>query len=239
METTIDNAQKLDFEAIKKGGMLAIATALANPSLSEEDKYKLGKMMMDVTKEQVIDPLKGMRDREKEQKAKEAEDRAAKVAEFRDRIAKLINEEVLEEFGTIGADFISAGHGTLVSVELYAKKDEATGEVKAEFTSNIAKPRAHRASTSTARDRGPSGAGVIVEGSAKEGVKTVAGEPGPTIEATHFDSFADAARKLGFVSEDQDLKGVNCKRLLEGKGYTCKLAEAAPTPAPEEAPTHQ
>lgn len=211
----------LDIEQFKNADIMTIATAMASPDYTNEDKYKLSKLMLEVTKQVYIDPMKELREKEKAEEQTKAEQRAALISEYRDRLNGLFGEEFLDSFGEIAADYIEAGHGLVVSVEVFAKKDETTGEVKAEFSSNIAKARARKATSTRTRDSGKSGAGVWVSGSPKEGTA------GPSIPKKEFKSFAEAARELGFVDDSTEMKGLNCKRLLENKGYSCGYQEEA------------
>lgn len=225
-ETTATPA--VDINAVLKqfenADVLTIATKMAEPGISDEMKYKLAKLMLERTKTVFIDPMKEIREKEKLDEQKAAEARSAAVAEFRERINTLIGEEVLNEFSTIAADYIEAGHGQVVTVEIFAKKGD-DGQVKAEFSSNIAKARSVKGTSTRARETGRTGAGVTVSGGPKEGVQ------GPKLASeTSYKSFADAARELGFVTDETELKGVNCKRLLESKGYTCGYVEATTAP---------
>lgn len=215
-----------DIKLYEKADVVTIATAMAT-ALTDEIKYKLAKLMLERTKTVFIDPMKDIREKEKADEQKAAEQRAAAVAEYRDRLVKLLDDEVMDDFATIATDYIEAGHGALMTVEIFAKKDPETGKVKAEFNSNVAKPRSRQGVSTRTRESGASGAGVIVSGKAKEGVT------GPTLESPKtYKSFADAARELGFVDDSTEMKGLNCKRLLEKKGYECGYVPTASAPAP-------
>lgn len=231
----VDSSNKInieDFKAsadFKTNGVLAIAMAMTRTDISQEDRYKLSKLMLETTKAQFIDPMKDLRDREKEEEQQKAEAIAKAVAQFRDKINEFITDQLLDDIAAVAEDYIKAGHGKVISIEIFAKEDPEDHTVKAEFTSNIAKPRARKSTIGRTRDAGTTGAGVTVVGTPKEGALKLDKSPCDEIELTKFSSFAEAARILGLVDDQTNMKGLNCKRLLESKGYDCGYVQAEKT----------
>lgn len=216
----------------EKAGILEITMAMIEAP-TDEIKYRFAKLNLERTKIQFVDPMKDIREAEKATAQKQAEERAKAAAQYRDRVNAMFADEFLEQFAEIAADYGEAGLGKILSVELFAKQDDQ-GKWKAEFSSNISTARAKTGESTRTRERGPVGAGVWVEGTGKK----VAHPNGPTleetqtIERTNYESFADAARHLGYVDETTEMKGLNCKRLLIGKGFNVGYQEKAETTAP-------
>lgn len=223
---------RFDLKQYEKGGqfenatVVDIAQAMAEAP-NDEIRYKFAKLQLEKVKSQFIEPMKEIREKEKAEEQKKAEERAAAVAQFRERVNELFNDDILQSFAEIAADYGEAGHGNVLTVEIFAKKGE-DGSFTAEITSNIAKPRAKRGESSRSRETGPTGAGVLVSGKAADGDKgkNLAGEH-PSIDGQKaYSSFAEAARDLGYVDDNTNMKGLNCKRLLESKGFSTAYQEA-------------
>lgn len=217
-----------DYAPFKAGTVLDIAAKLQDETLSDDVKYQLAKLMLEKTKGSYIDPMKDQIAKERESENKQAEARAAVIAATKEKIGGVLDEEFMAAIHEASADYITQGFGAIVSIEITTRKDDTTGEIKTEFTSNLAKARAK--TTPSGRTGGPRTAGTpaLVSGSPKEGKKGVGDKPLVALPSEmQFDSFAAAARHVGLVDDTTELRGVNCKRLLESAGYSCKYAAVA------------
>ena len=65
--------------------------------------------------------------------------------DFEKRIDAIVSDQVIQGIADLAKDYIEAGHGNVISLEIFAKKDPKTGDVKAACSSNITPPRVRKA----------------------------------------------------------------------------------------------